>query len=692
MKKSILFLVIVVLLTPVQMVAQVGINTDGSNPDSSAMLDVKSTVRGLLIPRMNSQQMYLIPSPATGLMVYNTENNSIYYFNGASWVSLGLGGINWLLTGNGGTDPALNFVGTTDNQPLKFRVNNTAAGEINPIYGNVFMGWLAGSATSTGYSNVAIGSGSLKINTVGHNLVAIGDSALYSYNSTSYDDPGNTAIGSKALADDSSGIKNTAVGYKALAGNVYDKNTGIGYKALYTNQTGYANVGVGADALSSNLAGEYNTAVGTSALYMNSIGDYSTAIGHAALYYNLADNNTAVGTEALAGNTTGTGNSALGRLALAGNQTASNNTAFGYEALTYNSSADAVKNTAVGASALRANISGQMNVAVGYAALTSNQTGDGNTAIGNTALNKNVSGYNNTAVGINSLYNNLVSNNTAVGSGVLYKNNSGACNTGMGKNALEENVSGYYNTAMGANSLSNNYDGYENTAVGFEALTANSLGHHNTAVGAYALWHNWTANHMTCVGHMADASASDLDDAMALGDGAIVNANAKVRIGDTWTGVIEGQVAWSWPSDGRFKTNVNENVKGLDFIRLLRPVTYNFETLKFQEFLMKNFPDSVRRARLNEYGDRPAVNPVRQTGFIGQEVAEAARKAGYSFDGVHVPSDENDNYSVSYDAFVVPLVKAVQEQQALIESLQKDNLDLKKRLQAIEAELGRGKN
>jgi len=52
---------------------------------------------------------------------------------------------------------------------------------------------------------------------------------------------------------------------------------------------------------------------------------------------------------------------------------------------------------------------------------------------------------------------------------------------------------------------------------------------------------------------------------------------------------------------------------------------------------------------------------VVQTGFIAQEVAEAAKQAGYNFNGVHVPDNGADNYSISYEKLVVPLVKAVQE-------------------------------
>ncbi len=68
--------------------AQVSINEDGSAPDDDAMLDIKSTTKGLLPPRMSSEEMNAITSPPAGLMVYNTTINSICFYDGSSWKSL----------------------------------------------------------------------------------------------------------------------------------------------------------------------------------------------------------------------------------------------------------------------------------------------------------------------------------------------------------------------------------------------------------------------------------------------------------------------------------------------------------------------------------------------------------------------------------------------------------------------------
>ena len=77
--KIILF--ILFLLTGINVHSQVTINTDGSAPDNSAMLDVKSTVKGLLIPRMTQTQRNAIVSPANGLMIFQTDNIPSLYYN-----------------------------------------------------------------------------------------------------------------------------------------------------------------------------------------------------------------------------------------------------------------------------------------------------------------------------------------------------------------------------------------------------------------------------------------------------------------------------------------------------------------------------------------------------------------------------------------------------------------------------------
>lgn len=67
----------------------VGINDDGANPDPSAILDVKSTSQGVLLPRMTNQERDQIANPAMGLMIFNTETGRINYFYDNLWYELG---------------------------------------------------------------------------------------------------------------------------------------------------------------------------------------------------------------------------------------------------------------------------------------------------------------------------------------------------------------------------------------------------------------------------------------------------------------------------------------------------------------------------------------------------------------------------------------------------------------------------
>ncbi len=82
--------------------AQVAINSDGTTPDASSMLDIKSNTSGILIPRMRAQERDDIPSPATGLMVYVTDDNRFYYFDGTTWIPVGSGvsDDDWIVDGN----------------------------------------------------------------------------------------------------------------------------------------------------------------------------------------------------------------------------------------------------------------------------------------------------------------------------------------------------------------------------------------------------------------------------------------------------------------------------------------------------------------------------------------------------------------------------------------------------------------
>lgn len=300
-----------------------------------------------------------------------------------------------------------------------------------------------------------------------------------------------------------------------------------------------------------------------------------------------------------------------------------------------------------------------------------------NTAFGYSALAAN-SGISNVAIGSNALEHNTAYDNTAVGAGALYHNTSGYENTAIGSLALDYNQTGSKNVANGKWSMIFNTIGGDNVAVGHSSLYHNTTGSSNVAEGTNALYTLNGGNNSVALGYYADVSSVALSNAVVIGGQAVVNSNDKVRIGNSVVSVIEGQVAYSYPSDARFKFNVNDKaVKGLDFITKLRPVNYQFDTKKFDEHLMQNMPDSIKAQRAQGL-DYETSKQVVHTGFLAQEVEAAAKESGYVFDGVHAPQTKEDNYSVAYSQFVVPLVKAVQEQQAMIDELKKSNQALEK--------------
>lgn len=131
----------------------IAINSTGTAANASSMLDISAGTgnnRGLLIPRVTSAQktaMNPLPAAAQGLTVYQTDGVQGFYYNTSttttpawSYLSPSTG---WSILGNAGTAVATNFVGTTDNVDLAFRVNNTERMRILSANGRVGIGTTA---------------------------------------------------------------------------------------------------------------------------------------------------------------------------------------------------------------------------------------------------------------------------------------------------------------------------------------------------------------------------------------------------------------------------------------------------------------------------------------------------------------------------------------------------------------------
>jgi hypothetical protein len=142
----------------------------------------------------------------------------------------------------------------------------------------------------------------------------------------------NTALGSGALAANTTGANNIATGASALAANTTgNQNIATGTSALAANTTGIQNVATGTSALTANTTGSYNVATGFQALAVNTTGGSSVATGYQALLANTTgSNNVATGLQALLATTSGSTNTAIGDIAGSTNTTGSNNSFVGF--------------------------------------------------------------------------------------------------------------------------------------------------------------------------------------------------------------------------------------------------------------------------------------------------------------------------------------------------------------------------
>lgn len=583
----------------------------------------------------------------------------------------------WNLTGNSGTNPSTNFIGTKDAQPISFRVNDTLRMKLwgdgrLELFGNdgtnTFVGQGAGQSNTTGGWNTANGGNALGSNTTGID---------------------NTANGYLALGSNTTGRNNTANGAYALGSNTTGgDNMANGSGALLLNTTGNSNIANGNDALYYNITGDRNTATGHQALYSNRTGNSNIAIGTSALYSNTTSSNlVAVGDSALYSNTSGMRNTALGSKTLFQNTSGHSNTASGSSALGNNTTGN--YNTAIGEASLGQNTTGSENTATGDNALFQNKTGRFNTANGAGTLSLNTTGNSNVAIGAHALYSNTTTSNlVAVGDSALYSNTSGFGNTAVGSKAGLATTEGGFNSFFGRGAGRQNISGEENSFFGFGAGEATN-GSQNTFVGMWAGRTTAGGGQNVCIGNFAGTSSGN-SNTVAIGFTTNTTASNTIALGNTSITSIKGQVGFTTYSDARIKTAIQENVPGLAFIQKLRPVTYHYDTRRQNALL--GITDTA------QWEGKYDIEKMTFSGFLAQEVEQAARSIGYDFSGVDAPKNDKSLYGLRYAEFTVPLVKAVQEQQAMIESqkaelgtLQSQLATLQLQVQALVSEVKAGK-
>ena len=306
------------------------------------------------------------------------------------------------------------------------------------------------------------------------------------------------------------------------------------------------------------------------------------------------------------------------------------------------------------------NTTGNQNTATGANSLLSNSNGNQNTANGYDALRFNTGSWN-TAIGANAMIlNTFGANNTAIGKNALYFNTSGYSNTASGVNALYSNHQGYFNTANGLGSLSDNINGSSNTACGYYAMPHNENGGSNTAIGTNTMLGSISGSFNTAIGYASGTSGS-FDNTISVGNNGYANAyHNQAFIGNLSTMWNGGNMGWSTYSDARVKKDVKEDVQGLDFITRLRPVTYHRD-IRSQVALTGNSETEYFEGK---YESKPSYSVASWRRKSNRQLIAS----GYNFSGITTPRHEKELYTLSYEAFVVPLVKAVQEQQISIQT------------------------
>ncbi len=348
----------------------VGIGT--KTPDVSAALDVVANNKGLLIPRVALQSIYddaTILSPATGLLVYNTNNNIVngtgagFYYNSAVpqiplWIKVGAEiGTPWVIGGNANLNANNHFLGTVDGVDLVFKrdkkevlrfytggnliatgsITNAAlpvsgagtrmmylpagskggAFRVGTIDGNQWDEGLIGTSSVAAGNNVkavgnystAFGSGTsstgLTAFSAGLNSTADGNSAIAMGEGALASGGNSVAIG-KSL--EASGSNSIALGFNALASNKVAVAIGEGTRATALNATAFG--------LSTTASGNQSTAFGSgtaaSGSQSTTFGQSTSASGVASIAFNS-------NTKAIGNNSTafGDGSEALGVNAMA---------------------------------------------------------------------------------------------------------------------------------------------------------------------------------------------------------------------------------------------------------------------------------------------------------------------------------------------------------------------------------------
>ncbi len=255
---------------------------------------------------------------------------------------------------------------------------------------------------------------------------------------------------------------------------------------------------------------------------------------------------------------------------------------------------------------------------------------------------------------------------------------------------------GYASVGIGNGSLYANTSGAGNTAIGMKSLISNISGSNNVAIGFASLGYNATGVGLTGIGGYCNINQDGYSNSTALGYEATIDASNEIVLGNTSIEVIKAEVTGITAlSDGRFKKNIKEAASGLEFIKLLKPVTYNYNIKALNAHRSPggntNLASKISSTLKTSELDEAAISQKERilfTGLIAQDVEAASIKVGYNFSGLYKPKNDKDSYGLNYTDFIVPLIKAAQELSMKNDSLVEQIAQLNDRLNKMEKLLG----
>lgn len=320
--------------------------------------------------------------------------------------------------------------------------------------------------------------------------------------------------------------------------------------------------------------------------------------------------------------------------------------------------AGATQSTAVGRFALSSPVKGGNNVAIGDKTMWGGNVGSGNVAVGVFALGN--AGSNNVAVGLGAMTSatTSASNNVAIGDYAL-SINAGQNNTALGTNSLKVNTIGNNNTAIGARAMtSSGGSNNDNIVIGVDTAAGSELNNsiiigndsatNLSSVTSCVIIGNSTAKYndwgSTLQNVILIAPQSGVPVYDVLNNSENRNSNMIV-LGDSFITKAYIQVPWTVISDARDKTNFQDIPHGLEFVKQLKPTSYQF-----------------RESRESE-----ETNGGVRYGFKAQDIAAIEPE------GVVVDTSNPEKYYYNESNLIPILVKAIQELSAEIERLKNAN-------------------